>query len=117
MTKIKKALISVWDKTGIVEIAKFLSDNNIDIISTGGTKRILEEAGFEIKSVTEVTKQKEIMDGRVKTLHPLLFGGILADRNNKKHLNDLEKLSTTFIDLVIVNLYPFESEAVEKKLD
>ena len=117
MTKIKKALISVWDKTGLVEMAQFLSDNDIEIISTGGTKRILEEAGLDVKSVTDVTKQNEIMDGRVKTLHPLLFGGILADRNNNEHLHDLEKLSTSFIDLVIVNLYPFESEAVAKKLD
>ena len=116
MVEIKKALISVWDKTDIIEFTKFLIENNIEIISTGGTKKILEDAGFDIKSVSEVTHQQEIMDGRVKTLHPLLFGGILADRSNDNHLKDLENLSTSLIDIVIVNFYPFKSEAVDKNL-
>ena len=89
MKKIKRALISVWDKTNIVELAKFLSQNNIEIVSTGGTKKILENEGISVLSVTELTKQEEIMDGRVKTLHPVIFGGILADRKNEKHLSDL----------------------------
>ena len=89
MMKIKTALISVWDKTNIVDFAKFLIKNNIEIISTGGTKRILEENNIEVISVSEITGQKEIMNGRVKTIHPKIFGGILADRNQDNHINDL----------------------------
>ncbi len=76
MNKIKTALISVWDKTGIVDLAKFLDENNIEIISTGGTKKILEDNGINVTSVSDITKQKEVMNGRVKALHPKIFGGI-----------------------------------------
>tara|TARA_Y100001970_G_scaffold245322_1_gene312250 strand:+ start:8129 stop:9670 length:1542 start_codon:yes stop_codon:yes gene_type:complete len=117
MNKIKRALISVWDKTGILELAEFLVENNIKIYSTGGTKNILEKHNIDVISISHLTKQNEIMNGRVKTLHPRIFGGILADRNNEKHILDLASLSTELIDLVIVNLYPFKSEAVDKKLD
>ena len=116
MNKIKTALISVWDKTGIVDLAKFLNEKNIEIISTGGTKKILEDNGINVIPVSEVTKQKEVMNGRVKTLHPKIFGGILADRNNEKHLNDLLDMGGKTIDLVVVNLYPFKSEAIDKEL-
>ena len=116
MNKIKTALISVWDKTGIVDLAKFLNEKNIEIISTGGTKKILEDNGINVIHVSEVTKQKEVMNGRVKTLHPKIFGGILADRNNEKHLNDLLDMKGKAIDLVVVNLYPFKSEAIDKEL-
>ena len=116
MSEIKKALISVWDKTNIIPLAKFLVENDVEIYSTGGTKKILEENNIRVISISKITEQDEIMDGRVKTLHPRIFGGILADRNNEQHIADLSALSSGFIDLVIVNLYPFKTEAVDKKL-
>ena len=116
MTKIKRALISVWDKKDIVQLARFLVSENIEIISTGGTKKVIQESGIPVVSVSNLIKQKEIMGGRVKTLHPKLFGGILADRNNDKHLLDLQSIGALEIDMVIINLYPFENEAINKKL-
>ena len=116
MNNIKTALISVWDKTGIVDLANFLTENNIEIISTGGTKKILEENNINVIPVNEITQQNEVMNGRVKTLHPKIFGGILADRNNDSHMNDLLTMGGKAIDLVIVNLYPFRSEAIDKNL-
>ena len=77
---IKRALISVWNKDGILELAKFLMDNNIEIISTGGTKKVLQENNIKVKSISEITGIGSVMDGRVKTLHPKIFGGILADK-------------------------------------
>ena len=88
MNRIKTALISVFDKTGVIDLAKFLDENNIEIISTGGTKKMLEDNGINVISVSDITNQKEVMDGRVKTLHPKIFGGILADRTNENHLDD-----------------------------
>jgi len=116
MTNIKTALISVWDKTNIVELAQFLYKNNVEIISTGGTKKILESNNVKVTSVSEITNQKEIMDGRVKTIHPKIFGGILADRKQDNHINDLMNVDGRTIDLVVVNLYPFQNEAVDKNL-
>ena len=92
MSNIKTALISVWDKTGIVDLANFLAENHIEIISTGGTKKILEENNINVTPVNEITQQNEVMNGRVKTLHPKIFGGILADRNNESHMDDLLKM-------------------------
>ena len=103
MEKIKRALISVWDKEGVVELAEFLSQNNIEIISTGGTKKVLKNNGIPVTSVSEFTNQKEIMDGRVKTLNPKIFAGILANRNNKQHMLDLEKENSLLIDIVVIN--------------
>ncbi len=117
MTEIKRALISVWDKEGVVEIAGFLHENNIEIISTGGTSRIINDANIPTIDVSDISSQKEIMNGRVKTLHPSIFGGILADRDNPLHINDLSDMKALSIDIVIINLYPFKSEAVEKNLD
>ena len=117
MNKIKRALISVWNKEGIVELADFLIQNNVEIISTGGTKSELEKNGIKVSSVSSLTKQKEIMNGRVKTLHPKIFGGVLADRDNDNHLKELKKEAFNLIDLVVINLYPFKQEAVEKKLE
>tara|TARA_B100000965_G_scaffold110687_1_gene91400 strand:+ start:4135 stop:5694 length:1560 start_codon:yes stop_codon:yes gene_type:complete len=117
MNKIKRALISVWDKNGIVELAEFLYKNNIQIISTGGTKKVIEKSGVPVISVSDIIEQKEIMDGRVKTLHPNLFGGILADRSNNQHILDLKSINALEIDMVVINLYPFKSEAVDKKMD
>ena len=113
----KRALLSVWDKTNIVELAKFLIENQFEIISTGGTKEILLENNIKVTSISEVTGFNEVMNGRVKTLHPKIFGGLLADRSNKKHLKDLETIESSLIDLVVVNLYPFKEEAIDKQLD
>ena len=112
----KNAIISVWDKTGIVELADFLISKGVRIYSTGGTKKTLEENGIEVHSVSNLTGFGSMMDGRVKTLHPYVFGGILADRSNSSHINDLSDLNAPQFDLVIVNFYPFKSMAVEKEL-
>ncbi len=112
----KTALISVWDKTGIVEFAKSLTDRDYEILSTGGTKKLLEENNVKVTSVSDLTGFGAIMDGRVKTLHPKVFGGILADRKNQTHMNDLIKIDSKIIDLVVVNLYPFVNEAADKNL-
>jgi len=108
--QIKRAIISVFDKTGIVELAKKLDENNVEIFSTGGTYRNLEEAGVRVSKISNLTEFPEIMNGRVKTLHPKVFAGLLADKGNPKHLADLESVSVTPFDLVCVNLYAF-SEA------
>ncbi len=110
---VKRALISVSDKTGICEFAKRLSGKGIEILSTGGTAKALKEAGVSVVDVSDYTGFPEMMDGRVKTLHPKVHGGLLALRDNEKHLEEAEKNGIEFIDLVVVNLYPF-SETIEK---
>lgn len=105
---IKRALISVSDKKGILEFAKQLAKLGIEIISTGGTAKVLRDSGLSIKDVSEVTGFPECLDGRVKTLHPLIHGGILAIRDKKEHIETLSKLNISTIDMVIVNLYPFK---------
>ena len=90
--KIKRALLSVWNKSNIAFLGTFLSDQNIEIVSTGGTKKALEDAGIRVIGIGDVTGISSVMDGRVKTLNPKIFGGILADRNNKKHLEDLKSI-------------------------
>ena len=112
----KKALISVWDKTGIVEFSKSLIERGFEILSTGGTKSLLEKNNIAVTSVSDLTGFGSIMDGRVKTLHPKVFGGILADRKNDSHISDLLAMDAFEIDLVVVNLYPFVEQAIEKKL-
>lgn len=104
----KKAIISVSNKSGVVEFAKSLTQLDYELYSTGGTKRALEEANVTVKSVSELTQFPEIMDGRVKTLHPAVHGGILADRNKPKHLEQLSEQHIDLIDMVVVNLYPFQ---------
>ena len=104
----KKAIISVSNKSGVVEFAKSLTQLDYELYSTGGTKRALEEANVTVKSVSELTKFPEIMDGRVKTLHPAVHGGILADRNKPEHLEQLSEQHIDLIDMVVVNLYPFQ---------
>lgn len=111
---IKRALISVSDKTGIEEVAKKLSKKGIEIISTGGTSKVLKKAGIAVVDVSEVTRFPEIMGGRVKTLHPLVHGGLLAVRDNAKHMAEALANGIEMIDLVIVNLYPF-SETVARE--
>jgi phosphoribosylaminoimidazolecarboxamide formyltransferase/IMP cyclohydrolase len=106
--KIKRALISVSDKTGIVEFAKELKSFGVEIISTGGTARALEESGLEVTKVSDVTGFPEMMDGRVKTLHPKIHGAFLALRDNEKHIEAMNDHAIEPIDLVVINLYPFE---------
>jgi phosphoribosylaminoimidazolecarboxamide formyltransferase/IMP cyclohydrolase len=105
---VKRALISVFDKTGVVEFARGLHEAGVELISTGGTKRALEEAGLPVTGVEEVTGFPEMLDGRVKTLDPHLYAGILADRRKVEHLETLAEHNLEEIDLVCVNLYPFE---------
>jgi len=111
--KAKSALLSVYDKAGIVEFARFLSESNWNIISTGGTAAHLRENGLEITDVSEKTGFPECLDGRVKTLHPAVHAAILAKRSNKQHRETLEKLKLETIDLVCVNLYPFFEKVKE----
>lgn len=121
--RIKRALLSVSDKTGIVKLAQFLHDIGVEIISTGGTMKALQDAGIPVTYVSDVTGFPEIMDGRVKTLNPKIHGGILAVRSNPEHVKAMEEHGIKPIDLVVVNLYPFretiakpgvtEAEAIE----
>ena len=111
MRKISRALISVTDKAGVVDLARGLTEWGVEILSTGGTARLLREAGIAVKDVSEVTGLPEMLDGRVKTLHPVIHGGILARRDNEEHLRTLERHSIGLIDMVVVNLYPFEQVA------
>lgn len=114
----KLALISVNDKTGIIDFAKELQEQfNFEIISTGKTAQLLAEKGLKITSVSDFTKFPEILDGRVKTLHPKIFGGILADTSNKTHLKEIKSLGISPISMVIVNLYPFEKERTIEQID
>jgi len=112
---LKRALISVFDKTGIVEFAKELDKLGVEILSTGGTAKKLKDAGINVKDVSEHTGFPEMMDGRVKTLHPKIHGGLLALRENKDHMQQAKDNNIEMIDLVVVNLYPFE-ETVKKNL-
>lgn len=111
----KRALISVYDKTGILDLANFLVSKNIEIISTGGTYKYLLENNIPVIEVSKITKFEEMLDGRVKTLHPNIHGGILALRDNKEHMNTLKERNIDTIDYVIVNLYPF-FEKVKQEL-
>ena len=114
---IKSALISVWNKDGLDDLVKFLAKNNVEIISTGGTQKYIESIGVDVTPISAITGQSAVMDGRVKTLHPKIFGGILADRNNPSHMVDLKEMGGVPIDLVVVNFYPFVQEAVSKGLE
>lgn len=111
---VKRAIISVYDKDGIVEFAKALEQMGIDIVSTGGTHKLLVDNGIAAISVEDVTHFPEIMDGRVKTLNPAIFGGILADRDKPAHMQQAEREKIFPIDLVVCSLYPFE-ETIEKE--
>lgn len=114
---IKTALISVSDKTGIVDLAKSLHALGIQLISTGGTASLLKEAGLPVMKVNDITGFPEIMDGRVKTLHPKIHGGLLARLNNPKHVEAMQEHGINSIDLAIVNLYPFEKTISQKGID
>ncbi len=111
MPRARRALLSVSDKAGLLELARGLDDLDFELVSTGGTLRHLREAGLEVTAVADVTGFPEILDGRVKTLHPRIHGGILADRRQPEHLATLAAQGIAPIDLVVVNLYPFERTA------
>lgn len=112
--RIERALISVTDKTGIVEFAHALVENfGVEVISTGGTAKVLEEAGIPVTPIEEFTGFPEMMDGRVKTLHPKVHGGLLARRDSKKHMAEAEEHGIKMIDLVCVNLYEFEKTVAQ----
>src|SRR5882724_7928246 len=108
MAKIQRALISVSDKTGLVPLAQILAQAGIEIISTGGTAKALRDAGLAVKDISEHTGFPEMLDGRVKTLHPKVHGGLLFVRGNAAHESAVKQHGIGPIDLVVVNLYPFE---------
>jgi phosphoribosylaminoimidazolecarboxamide formyltransferase/IMP cyclohydrolase len=108
MTRVRRALLSVHDKTGVVEFARGLAGLGAEILSTGGTAKLLRDSGVPVVDVAEVTGFPEMLDGRVKTLHPGVHGGILARRERPEHLAALERHGIRPIDLVAVTLYPFE---------
>ncbi|ERI94452.1 phosphoribosylaminoimidazolecarboxamide formyltransferase/IMP cyclohydrolase [Clostridiales bacterium oral taxon 876 str. F0540] len=110
---IKRALISVYNKENILKLAKFLIDIDVEIISTGGTYIYLKDNGIKVTEISEVTGFEEMLDGRVKTLHPVIHSGILAIRDNKEHMEVLQKKNIMPIDLVVVNLYPFFEKVQE----
>lgn len=108
MNRIRQAVLSVADKRQVVPFAEGLRQLGVELISTGGTARTLRRAGLKVKEVSALTGFPEILSGRVKTLHPKLMGGILADRASREHLRQIERLGLSSVDLVVVNLYPFE---------
>ncbi len=108
MKRVRKALISVYEKDGVVDIAKLLKEGGVEILSTGGTADFLQENGIDVVKVEDLTHYPSILGGRVKTLHPTIFGGILGRRDNPSDLEDFSTYAISPIDLVIVDLYPFE---------
>src|SRR5512133_3179923 len=109
MPTIKRALISLSDKSGIVDFARELAALKVEILSTGGTAKLLRDAGIPVKDVSDFTGFPEMLDGRVKTLHPKVHGGILGMRGNPEHVETMKKHGIEPIDMVVVNLYPFEA--------
>ena len=109
LVSIRRALISVSDKTGLVELGQFLAGHGVEILSTGGSAKALSAAGVPVTEVADHTGFPEIMDGRVKTLHPTIHGGLLARRDLPEHVQAMEANGIAPIDLLVVNLYPFEA--------
>src|SRR5262245_55526437 len=107
--RIRRALLSVSDKTGLIDLARALVGFGVELISTGGTRKALAESGLSVRDITEVTGFPEILDGRVKTLHPRVPAAIPALRDSREHLSTLQQHGITPIDLVVCNLYPFEA--------
>src|SRR5262249_44988000 len=108
---VRRALLSVSDKTGMLDLARALAALNVELISTGGTRKSLTDAGLTVRDVSDVTGFPEILDGRVKTLHPKVHGGLLFIRDNPEHAATAQKQGIEPIDLVVCNLYPFEATA------
>ena len=109
------ALVSVYDKRNLLDICKIFHKFNIEIISTGGTAKKIKEIGFDCLSVSHLTKFEEILDGKVKTLHPKIHGSILHDRKDKNDIRTFNKLNFPKIDFVLINLYPFKQIASKTK--
>jgi phosphoribosylaminoimidazolecarboxamide formyltransferase/IMP cyclohydrolase len=116
-TKIKRALVSVYDKTGLIELAQALHELGVEIVSSGNTSAALEAAGIPVTRVEEVTGSPEMLDGRVKTLHPKIHGGLLADLGNESHRRDLDLSGARPFELVVSNLYPFEERPDIETID
>ncbi|NLE65514.1 MAG: hypothetical protein GX606_06330, partial [Elusimicrobia bacterium] len=116
MIKVKRALISVSDKTGLLDFAKRLAKLGVEMLSTGGTAKMLREGGLKVQEVSDYTGFPEMLDGRVKTLHPKIHGGLLALRDNPEHMKTVEEHGIGLIDMVIVNLYPFEKTTQKKNV-
>ena len=112
---VKRAILSVTDKTGLAEFATFLADQGVELVSTGGTKKMLKDSGLAVTSVSDVTDFPEILGGRVKTLHPNIHGGVLADKDDEGHMETLREFGIETFDIVCVNLYNF-AEAAKKGL-
>ena len=113
MSKIQRAILSVTDKTGLVEFAQELAAMDVELVSTGGTAKLLREAGITVKDISELTGFPEMLDGRVKTLHPMVHGGILHRRENPAHVSSIEEHGIAPIDMIVVNLYAFEKTAAK----
>lgn len=113
MVKIKRALVSVSDKTGVVELGRVLNECGVEILSTGGTFRALEEGDIDVKPVEDYTGFAEMMNGRVKTLHPKIHAGLLALRDDPDHIRQMEERGYGLIDMVVVNLYPFQQTVAD----
>src|ERR1700758_2801509 len=113
MSRIQRAILSVTDKTGLVDFARKLSALGIELISTGGTARLLRDSGITVKDISDLTGFPEMLDGRVKTLHPKVHGGILHRRENASHRSAVAEHGIQPIDMVVVNLYAFEKTAAK----
>src|SRR5271165_2179017 len=113
MSKIQRAILSVTDKSGLVDFARHLSQIGVELLSTGGTAKLLRESGIAVKDISELTGFPEMLDGRVKTLHPMVHGGILHVRSNEKHRVAVAEHGIQPIDMVVVNLYAFEKTAAK----
>src|SRR5213075_1982472 len=113
LRRITRALLSVSDKSGLIDFARALSGHGIELVSTGGTAKALTEAGLKVRDIPELTGFPEMMDGRVKTLHPKVHGGLLAIRDDAKHADSMKEHGIAPIDLLVVNLYPFEATAAK----
>ena len=111
LRRITRALISVSDKTGLIDFARGLSGHGVELVSTGGTAKAIKDAGIPVKDVSDLTGFPEMMDGRVKTLHPKIHGGILARRHRPDDLDAIKSQGVDLVDLVVVNLYPFATAA------
>ncbi len=110
---VRRALLSVTDKSGLADFARFLADHGVELVSTGGTQAALEKAGLAVTPVSRVTGFPEILNGRVKTLHPHIHAGILADKDNAGHMATLRELGIQTFDLICVNLYNFAAAAAK----
>src|SRR6187401_773718 len=111
--RVTRALLSVSDKTGLIEFARALAGHGVELVSTGGTAKAIAAAGLKVKDVSDLTGFPEMMDGRVKTLHPKVHGGLLAIRDNREHAAAMAAHGIRPIDLLVVNLYPFEATVAQ----